>query len=508
MTSPSGPFSALRRLGLHVSHYTLGNFLVALAGLVSFPLLTRLLSTADYGLMNLISATILVLVAVGKLGIQHSIIRYQSQAASGCYGFDLRTFRSTTLLTMGGTGFAVTLLWLAASWFLPARWFSDPHTPILFAATSVLIFSGVLESGLTNFLRAEQRSSQFVSYQVVKRWASLGLVVGALLFVTADLKSFFAALIVVEVVGVAALVFLILGRNPATSISRSAFSRPLLAEMLRFSIPMMLGYELSGIVLSVGDRYVVQALLGEESLGVYAAAYNLCQYVQTIVIASVGQAVMPIYMQIWDEKGKAATSEFINNAFIWYVLFVAPVVAGMAAVGPDLLLLLASSKYAAGSVIIPWVIAGMAVDGVSALMGAGLFIERQSRIIMRLVILSAISNVVLNILLIPQIGLVGPAVATLASYAMLSLAMAMRGAQCLPVRVPWGSLGRACLASAVMFEVVSALHFEGPLVTIIARVGAGVAVYSLLIMVLESRVRVVVGLAWMRLRSYALEKNP
>ena len=47
-------------------------------------------------------------------------------------------------------------------------------------------------------------------------------------------------------------------------------------------------------MLSVGDRYVVQALLGEESLGIYAAAYNLCQYVwKPFAIASVGRAVIP-----------------------------------------------------------------------------------------------------------------------------------------------------------------------------------------------------------------------
>ena len=49
--------------------------------------------------------------------------------------------------------------------------------------------------------------------------------------------------------------------------------------------------------------------------------------------------------------------------------------------------------------------AGMAVDGVSALMGTGLASRRQSRIIMRLVILSAVSpTLFLNILLIPKIG--------------------------------------------------------------------------------------------------------
>ena len=68
------------------------------------------------------------------------------------------------------------------------------------------------------------------------------------------------------------------------------FSRPLYLELLRFGVPMMIGYELSGIVLSVGDRYVIEGLLGEAPLGLYGAAYNLCQYVQALVIASVGQA--------------------------------------------------------------------------------------------------------------------------------------------------------------------------------------------------------------------------
>src|SRR5262249_32692662 len=153
----------------------------------------------------------------------------------------------------------------------------------------------------------------------------------------------------------------------------AAFSPPLLGELLSFGIPMMIGYEIAGIILGVGDRYFVQGLMGGEALGIYAAAYNLCQYVQTAFIQSVSQAVVPLYMRIWSEEGEAATQRFVSRALGLYARFGAPVVAGMAAVGPVLLPFVASAKYGAGALIIPWVVAGMVVDGASVLSGAGLF---------------------------------------------------------------------------------------------------------------------------------------
>jgi len=499
MMSLLGRFLLSRRVGIQVSYYTLGNFLVAVASIVSFPFLTRMLPITDYGLISLITTTLFVLNTLSKFGIQHSIVRYQSQATSGRYSFDLRTFHSTTILAMGGMGLAVTLLWLAVLWLLPMHWFDDPRLPTLFAATSVLIFFGVLESCLINFLRAEQRSFEFASYLVVKRWASLGIIVGMLVFVSPDVRSFYAATLLFEPISIVVLAFLVLGRNPITQISRFAFSWPLFAEMVRYGIPIMIGYELTDVLLHLADRYVVQAMLGTESLGIYTAAYNLCQFIQTIIINSIILAIMPIYIRIWEEKGKKAVQDFIYNALVWYVIFAVPVVAGMVVVGPELLVLLASQKYATGSVIIPWVVAGIVVNGANVFMGAGIFIGQQSRILMPLFLLSVVFNIILNILLIPKFGLIGPAFATFASYAMLLLAMAVKGARWLPVHIPWRSLAKASLASAVMFKVVSTLNFGENLTTIIVRIGAGVVIYSLLIVVLEPHARAIGCLVWNRL---------
>jgi O-antigen/teichoic acid export membrane protein len=252
---------------------------------------------------------------------------------------------------------------------------------------------------------------------------------------------------------------------------------------------MMIGYEMSGIALAVGDRYVIEGTIGEGPLGLYAAAYNLCQYVQAVFIASVGQAIMPIYMQMWDQKGRDETSDFISRSLRRYLLFGAPVVAGLAAVGPELLPSLASDKYASAGIILPWVIAGMVLDGAQAMLGAGLFIHKKTRSIMVIVFSSAVLNIVLNIILIPRIGVVGAAIATLVAYAASSLAMAIAGRHLLPVVLPWGMMLRAGAASAVMYFAVIQILPGHRLLTVALRSLAGALIYAILIVLVDEDAR-------------------
>ncbi len=64
-----------RSFGVHVSNYAWAEGAVAVAGLLSFPILTRLLSVADYGTMNLVASVLGLTVALGKMGVQHAALR-------------------------------------------------------------------------------------------------------------------------------------------------------------------------------------------------------------------------------------------------------------------------------------------------------------------------------------------------------------------------------------------------------------------------------------------------
>jgi O-antigen/teichoic acid export membrane protein len=483
--------SALQRLLVHASHYSLASLLTTLAGLVSFPLLTRIFSVADYGVMSLVAASVTIAVTFGKLGVQQTVLRYHSEIGAGKRPFTTGQLASTTLFGMAATGLLVAGALFAATRLAPAGVLGDRRVRALLALMCVAVVMQVVESMLVNFTRAEMRTKLLVAYQVAKRYVGLGLVLAAVLVVSRSLTAFYAATVLTEILAVVTLGALLLGRGVLPRPRLAEFSPRLFREMLGFGVPMMIGYELSGTVLAVGDRYVIEALVGAEPLGLYSAAYNLCQYVQLVLVASVGQAIMPIYMQLWDRDGRAATAAFIDQSLRTYVLLGVPVVAGVAAVGPELLPALASSKYEAATVVLPWVIAGMVVDGTNPMVGAGLFIERRTRRIMAIVLSGAVLNLALNVILVPRIGIVGSAAATLVSYAVTSVLLAAAGRRILPVTLPWQTLGRAGAAAAIMYVAVADAYPGRGLATVLVRAVVGAAVYAAVMWAIDRDARAV-----------------
>jgi O-antigen/teichoic acid export membrane protein len=300
----------------------------------------------------------------------------------------------------------------------------------------------------------------------------------SLLLIARNLWTFYAATVVTELGGIAVLGVLLFGWRRRAWPSVRAFSRSLYGTLLRFGLPMMLGYELSGIILIVGDRYIIHILMPGDWLGVYSAAYNLCQYMQLVLGAAVEQALAPIYLRLWSQGSEEEFNTFINKTLRWYVMLGVPVVAGMAAVGPQLLPLLASEKYALGAGIIPYVMAGMMLDGTTAMVGAGLFIHKRSKIIAVLVLFSATLNILLNLVLIPFMGLYGAAVATLVSYLALASAMVFAGRRWLPVVIPKDVLAKAVGLALAMYFVVTMIDLPGRVATIGVKLIVGVVFYA------------------------------
>ena len=484
--------SPIRRLFVQASHYSVANLLTTAAGLITFPLMTRIFTVADYGVMNLISATLTVSVALGKLGVQHSIIRYRSEITAGKGKFSSAQLYATTFFGMSATGLAVSLLLIAGVALLPGRWLGDPRLKGLFTVGALVITIQVFESVLFNFLRADQETTVLMKFQVGKRYLGLSLVLLTLFVISRSLLAFYWATVATEALAIVLLATVFFRREGGLRIDRRDFSRPLYRELLGFGIPMMIGYEMSGIILAVGDRYVIHGAIGATALGLYSAAYNLCTYVQSTFVASVGQAVMPLYIQMWDQKGPDETAAFVARSLRTYILFGAPVIAGLASVGSQLLPSLASEKYASAAGILPWVIAGMVLEGANAMVAAGLFIHRKTKQIGGVVFSSAVLNLLLNLVLVPRIGIMGAAIATLVSYAVSSCALAFVARRFLLVKLPWPTMARAAFAALAMYVALAHLCPDRHLLTVVVRALVGPPVYVLLIALIDPDARTLV----------------
>lgn len=477
--------SLFGRLLVHTSNYSIGSLLVTLAGFISFPIFTRIFSVEEYGLMSLISSTLVLMTVLGKLGMQHSIIRFYAEVKAGSRECTEEQFFSTVAFGMAGSGLLVAVLWAVISQLIPAQWWSNPSVRGLMLLTAVLVIVRTLDSAFVNLLKAQQRSGWFSVYSVVRRYSVLFAVIITVLYLVPGLNGFYWGTVVAEIIATGVLGGLLLHHH---GISHHKFSLPLLKAMMVFGLPMI-AYEFAGVVLSLGDRYVIQSLIGAEPLGSYSAAYNMCEYAQSILVMSFGQAVGPMYMRLWEEKGVAATRAFIERALHFYILGATALVALVSLVGGDVLTTLASQRYGAGAAVIPWVIAGMAIDGCLPILGAGIFIKKQTKALMLLVVASAALNMALNYALVPKMGIVGAGIATLVSYLLLSIGASIVGRRTIAIGLPIGTLAKFIAIGFATYFVADVAEFEGRFAALVAKGALGLTVFVALTWTLDAEAR-------------------
>ena len=466
-----------KTLAVQASHYSAGNFLTLLAGFVTFPLLTRTLTVADYGLLSFVSLVLSLLVGIGKIGLQQSIVRFFNEVRMGKRPETTEGYYGTVIPSLLAAGLAFSAIWILVTEFTPAHWWSNPNVHFLLLLTTPLILVRIFESAFTNILRAQERSRDLNIYNVAKRYASLAAVVVTVLYIARTAAGFFSATITAEVISLSALVTWFLRRQP---VRLQKFSPSLFRAMLAFGLPMVVT-EVSWVIFASGDRYVIQILLGAGAVGVYSAAYNICDYVQTSILAALISAMQPIFIRIYEESGAPQAVAFLRTFVHSYFLIAAPIVAGFSAICEPLLTTLASDKYRAGAALIPWIIGGMVFAGVSIIGGSGLYTHKRSSVTMTLILISAVVNIALNLFLVPRYGILGSAIATLLSYMLLATLMYWTGRRYLAVPMPWLAIGRSALLAAIMYLVITRIGAVNAIVTIGLRVGAGVLLYGTLV---------------------------
>jgi O-antigen/teichoic acid export membrane protein len=457
----------------HAWRYSLGGVLGTLASLISFPVLTRLLSVEDYGLMSTVALALALVVAVGKLGMQKAAVRFYAAASATDTAQEIRRFAATLVVGMLGIGAAVTLVWVLALLASPAAWFAQAGLRWLLLLSAPLVWVRVGESAYTSLLYAQERSGTLTIYNVARRCAVLVVVIGALLLFPPSASVFFLASLAAEALALAAFAWAVARQTPFRP---SELSPSLLRAMALFSVPMI-GTELAWLLLSMGDRYVILHLLGAEAVGIYSASYNLCDYIKIASITALSTAAVPAYMRVWERQGREATERFIVDYGRLHFAAAFGLGALVSACAAPLITILASSKYVAGAVIVPWLMLGMALESFAVIATAGSMLRKRTSVLLLITVACAVLNLGLNYLLVPPLGLVGSALATLIAFGALVLLNIYLGRHELRVALPLRTLLPGLLAFGASIAVAWRVDTGHPLADIVLRSAVVLALY-------------------------------
>lgn len=381
------------------------------AGFISFPVLTRIFSVENYGLLGLATTTIMLATAIAKVGSTNSTVRFFPEYRNSGR---LPEYYSTMIFGYAAIALAVALILLGVCSVVDLFGVTNIH---LVAIVSLLVILMSLYSVLQGMLRAEQRIKKYIATNVAFRYGTILLGVLALFTISKTVEIYLASQAVVLLI---TTVIVILVINKKYMIRPIKFSAELFRRSISYGFFLSIS-EIGHLILTYADRYFIQYFLGGAALGVYTAGYNLSTYVVEVLMYPVNNAIDPIYLNIHATNGAEDTRDFLSKVFKYYYIFIVFAVLFFIVIGKELMILLASAKYEAAYQIMPYVVVANALYSFQVIINAGLIINKKTSVLMKLKLISCAMNIILNLILIPINGIVGAAQATLISYAVYLL---------------------------------------------------------------------------------------
>jgi O-antigen/teichoic acid export membrane protein len=359
------------------------------------PLLTRLFSPAEYGVIDLV-ATFVALVSTSiVLDLNGALARYFSRSTEEVHGLYSAVF---AFVAVWGGVVSITILSLRGP-IVETLSIPVGDSEILGLGVAIAFVVALNQVG-DMLLRMERR---IVLYNLVVMLEGLIFLVMAVVAVAVYGKGL-RWVFVSQLVGVCTHLGLLV------VVTRSRlFRRPRWASLKRslgFSLPLVPA-TLVGWANAQADRIILLALLGAAMVGQYGAAARICGIIG--VLLSVFQmAWVPFSMQIvhHDEGVRNAVYSLVLKYFFGGALALALVVSAFA---PEITTLVATGDFATGSVVIPWLLGAMVLHQSANVVNVGSLVRERTGINSVAATIGFCLNVGLSIPLVSRYGLAGAA---------------------------------------------------------------------------------------------------
>ena len=459
----------IQRIGL----VGLTNILISLSSLIFIPIITKSFTTAEYGMWAQVNTTIALVPNFANLGLPYTMVRFLSaekdkeKIKDSFYPMISLTFISTVI---------ICLLFLI---------FGNPIANALFNGsmqvlyiTTLISFFACMNLMLISYFRTFQQMKRYSLFLVLQSY--IGVFVSIYLtYAGYNIETVVLGLLTGYVAVFIMMAFLIV-RYLGIGIGKWSN----LKEQLAFALPTIPS-NVSSWVVDSSDKYVIGILIGSVAVGCYSPGYALGSIL--LMFLSPFAVLLPAVLPEHYEKGNLEeVDKYLSYSMKYYMLLTVPAGVGMSVLSKPLLYIITTPEIALGGYMVtPFVCLGAIFMGMYGITNNILILEKNTMILGKLWIVVAISNIALNLLLVPYLNILGAAIATLLCYilAFVVTAIASRKTMRLPFNIK--ELLKIGFASAVMGIAVYLMHPIG-IINVLISIVAGVIIYFAIIFILKA----------------------
>ena len=394
------------------------------------PFHTGLFNPDAYGVVGLVYAAIGLLQVLFTFGMESSYLRYGKDREQVAHLF------STIQRALLAIGLLISLILLLfqtpLSGLLSLRADASVEGRIYLLMIGILLVDALAIVPFAE-LRLSKRAYSFA-------WLKLGHVainVGLNGYLILVLDWGIEAIFMANFLASAAVLLGVFGLT--RSLWRGSWSSDMLRKMVEFGWPFIPA-GLAHVVNETLDRFFLKSLSSEQIyaiyglewsadyiVGVYNACYKLAVFM-LLLVQMYRMAWQPFFMRQSDEPNAPI---IFGQAFRYFNLAAAAVFLGVglfvesivAIPVPFLNTTLIDQAYWSGLSIVPWLLLAYWFQGWYVNFSAGIFIQEKTKNLAQITGLGALITVIVNVALIPVLGMTGAAIATVLSYGTMAVVL-------------------------------------------------------------------------------------
>lgn len=434
----------------------------AAIGIVTIAVLTRITSPDTLGRYFLFIALLGIAAIPTDIGLNGAVEKRISEGQA-----TESVFWTGILLKQMSFLIVALVLVLASSWI---------NEYVGAAITSYLIlalWTREMNRTITRGLRGNFRMGWFSILKVVRRgtWAVGGVVA------------------IARGGGFESLIFALVAGQAAVIVLGFAVLRPPLAAPDLGTVRSLLTYARFNSLTSVGGyvyNWMDTAMLGLFVNPGLVAAYEVAWRVTKIgpmFILSFTTTMFPKLSEWINDGERNKAGRVVSSSLIPSYALMIPIVVGTVALSEELLRVVYSPDYVVASGALIVLVLGRVLWTTEATFSRALHAADRPGLSARTLIVAVALNIVLNVILIPRLGLTGAAISTSVSYGVKGVVDYVIFNKIIRTHIPRAQLGWALGSALVMGVAVEALStFVGSSLLILALIiGSGAVVYFALL---------------------------
>ncbi len=349
------------------------------SGLLSFVaviVLTYCFSEQDIGRYNLMLSAVNIATSVTTLWLSQSILRFYEQEEND--SFILFASLVAVLFSLG-------FVFVFSFFFEITIW--------AFVYCFVLVIYNILDA----IFRKTRSLGKYVALEIVFSFGRLFPMV-LVAYYTKRFDAVFISQSILLLLFI--LCTLIFNRKQRIKLGKINYS--LFGKYMRYGLPLV-GLSVSSWLLTSAAQYVISFYENETSVGIYSTVASLSHSIYSMFTLVIVSAFQPIIVNQWN-KDEHEVVPLISKTVDYNIMLVVPLVFYGCLKSPDLLSVFKGDVYAEYYSIFIWTAIGSAVSGISLLYHKYYELRQNTKWILIFNFISAVINIILNIILVPIFG--------------------------------------------------------------------------------------------------------